>query len=239
VLTFVKRVVIVGSGGIGSWLIAPVVRFLCANNFEGEINIWDGDHYTSKNAERQEFAIDHVNFNKAEAAVEKLRYEYPQLNVFGYNEFVIDRNIERAIKENDLVFVCVDNHPARVLISKRAQGLKTVCIISSGNEYFDGNAHVHLRVNNKDITKTFIERHPECLNVKAGDRAEAGCEDLIKEGATQLLVTNFMAAASCLMAFHNLWVHGNRHGRTKMTMIPQEIYFDINSSRIEAIPVGE
>ncbi len=60
-------------------------------------------------------------------------------------------------------------------------------------------------------------------------------EDLIAQGETQLLVTNFLAAAAMLAAFHTLWTYGQRTGRRSKTLIPQEIYFDAASCAMSLV----
>jgi len=62
----VERIVVIGCGGIGSWLLGPLLRFLNAEGFGGEVHLWDGDHYTVDNQERQEFAAGSIGENKAE-----------------------------------------------------------------------------------------------------------------------------------------------------------------------------
>jgi hypothetical protein len=58
---------IVDSGGIGSWLLLPFLRFLNAEFFTDEIHIWDGDHLSTANAERQAFDPGALGLPKAEA----------------------------------------------------------------------------------------------------------------------------------------------------------------------------
>jgi hypothetical protein len=139
------------------------------------------------------------------------------LRIFGHNEYVLARNVQMAVQDGSLVFVTVDNHPARALVDQAAARLPNVCMVCAGNEKVDGNVHVFLRRAGKNLTAPLLARHPEIAKAKAGDRAEMGCEDLISQGETQLLVTNFLAAAACIAAFHTLWTHGERTGRRRNT----------------------
>lgn len=240
-LDFSKRIVVVGCGGIGSWLLAPLFRFLAAEGFKGQICLCDGDKYTESNMNRQQFPPDAINHNKAD--VQKVIWSamYPMLQIVSFSEFIVKKNVDTIIREGDIVFTCVDNHPCRVLIDKHTDKFDNVVVIGAGNELFDGNAHVKLRIDGLAASESFLQRHPETEKIKEGDRTGVGCEDLIKSGSTQLLVTNFVAATCSLMAFHNLWVYGKKNPDTgkNHSFIPGEIYFDITTSKTGAVEAVE
>ena len=222
----IRSIAIIGCGGIGSWLLPPLLRFLNAEHFAGEIHLWDGDHFSSSNAGRQEFDPGALGLPKAEALVEHFKLLFPALRLREHNEFVTDTNDSEAVNESALILSCVDNHPARALIERRAMQLRDCVVLSVGNERYDGNVHVLLRVAGKTLTVPNLERHPEIASAHGGDRATLGCEDLVAQGETQLLVTNFLAAAALLATFHLLWNHGQRIGRRRQTELPQEVFFD-------------
>ena len=227
----IDSVSIVGCGGIGSWLIPPLCRFLAAERFEGSVNLWDGDHYEAKNAARQNFLRCDVSRNKAEAMADDLSDSLPKLQLCSLPFFVLAANIDQAVPENGLVITAVDNHPARVLIDRFAQGRNDVAVISAQNAMYDGSAYVYVRGNGEDATQPLLERYPALADIRRGDRAGMGCEDLVEAGETQLLVTNHMAACCAFAAFHMLVTHGERDIRTGKPRIavPQEIFFDIRT----------
>ena len=237
-LRFIGRVVVIGCGGTGSWLLPPLARFLDAEEFPGEIHLWDGDRYSPENRVRQEFAAGAIGANKAEVQAGALRMNYPALRVFGHPNYVGEGNVDEALRERDLAFVCVDNHPARVLVDGRAGELRDACVLSAGNEKLDGNVCVALRRNGKPVTLSLLARHPEVAKVRRGDRGAMGCEALVLRGETQLLVTNFMAAAAALATFHMLWTHGERSGHRRLTALPQETYFDASQGAMSVLPVA-
>ncbi len=232
------RITLIGCGGIGSWLLAPLLRFLNAERYAGEIHLWDGDRYAERNAQRQEFAFERLGANKAQVQSECFQSHYPALRLYAHPEYVTDRSVADAVRDRTIVLVAVDNHPARHRIALQAGRLRDVCVLSAGNERLDGNVHVTLRRGGQDRTMPLLTRHPEVAQIQAGDRAEAGCEDLIDQGETQLLVTNFMAAAGLLAAFHALWTYGERHGRRKNTVVPQELYFDAGACAMALVPAA-
>lgn len=232
-----EYVVVIGCGGIGSWLLPPLLRFLHAERYRGEIHLWDGDRYSAGNAQRQEFGPAALGVNKAEAQAGTFQALYPALGLVARPVYVTAGNTGEAVRERSAVLVAVDNHPARALVARHAKSLREVCVLSAGNELLDGNVHVTLRTGGLDRTAPLLERHPEIASTRRGDRSDAGCEDLIERGQTQLLVTNFMAAASLLSTFHALWTYGDRFGRRKATLIPQEVYFDAGSCGMAALPM--
>ena len=244
-----QHIIVIGCGGIGSWLIPPLETFLSADRWPGRLTFIDGDKYEDKNKNRQDFNHDLVGVNKAEVQAAKVRVAFPSVNVQSIGQYVDDENIASIVVENSVVFVCVDNHPARARIDKRARDLEEVCVFSAGNEMHDGNVTVSLRRYGEQITPPMVDRHPEIATIKTNDRA-AGCEDLIDQGEVQLLITNFMAAGSALVSFHMLWdppdpkaaaesLKGKKKKLKPCDMpkqtFPQEIYFDVKQGKMETI----
>ena len=234
----VERIVVIGCGGIGSWLLGPLLRFLNAEGFGGEVHLWDGDRYTPENQERQEFAAGSIGMNKAEVQAGAFRSNYPALRIVTHPEYVTAENVAQAVMERSLVITAVDNHPLRALVDRRAVELADVCVLSAGNGKLDGNVHVLLRRAGREVTAPLLQRHPEIASAKRGDRAEMGCEELVAKGDTQLLVTNYLAAAATLAAFHILWTHGERSGRRRQTVVPQEVYFAAGQGLMSVVPAA-
>lgn len=226
---FTQKVVVVGCGGIGSWLIPPLCRFLQAERYEGPIVLCDGDVYEVSNATRQEFNESDLGQNKASAQAGKLYTQYPLLRIESMPEYVTDDNVEDVISDNSVVFVCVDNHPARARIDKAALLAENCCVFSAGNEEFDGNVCSSLRIAGRSLSLPLLERHPEVGKSKANDRGGEHCEDLVAEGFTQLLSTNLMAATGAFVMFSTLWrpMVGKTQAAPKQQRIPQDLYFSI------------
>lgn len=240
VLGFVKNVVIVGCGGIGGWLMPPLARFLEAEGFDGRIHIWDGDIVAEHNRSRQDFDGDDINANKAEVVCARVMCLFGSLQCTAHSEFIVPANVQSAVPEDSLVFTCVDNHPCRVLIDKRAAVLNNVCIISAGNELTDGNVHVYLRRSGVDCTDSFLSRHPESTAIEVGDRNGISCEELLREGEPQILFTNLWAAVCALTVFYQLYrppeVPAGKRRRTAL-QLTQELYFDLRQGAAQSIPM--
>jgi len=221
------HILIIGCGGIGSWLAAPLLRYLQAENFKGKAMFVDGDKFTADNAARQDFVEQHISCFKAESLHERYRHLFPLLDLEHRNEFVGETNIGDIVREGDIVFLCVDNHACRRIVEQHLLTLKKAALISGGNELKDGNVQLFIRRNSKNITPALSERHPELLTADDGDRSRMSCEELAAlPGSGQIIFTNFTAAAMMLNLFWKL-----KKGRTDTA----EVYFDIEKPAARAV----
>jgi molybdopterin/thiamine biosynthesis adenylyltransferase len=145
-----RKIKVIGAGGIGGYLLEPLSRYLSHTEDNVEVTVFDGDKYEDRNRERQRFSACE---NKAEHTVANLKSEFPKIHFRAKGEYLTQENIISSIRDGDVVFLCVDNHATRKLVSDRCQELNNVTLISGGNDYTDGNVIVYIRENGKDITK--------------------------------------------------------------------------------------
>jgi molybdopterin/thiamine biosynthesis adenylyltransferase len=198
-------------------------RFLNYSDESSSTNIKlvDGDHYESKNYKRQDFTF--VG-NKASIKASEMKGKFQNLSFQMYEEYVNDKNVSYVIKENDIVFICVDNHKSRMVINNYCKKLKNVTIISGGNELTDGNVQIYVRKEGKNITPDLCMYHPEIAN--PGDKLpdEMSCEEL-SVSEPQLYFTNLGVATIMCWAFYNIL--NNKYDVS-------EVYFDIISMTADA-----
>ena len=218
---------IIGLGGIGSHLVSPLCRYVDAllqstkKDKEAMILI-DGDSYEAKNADRQEFQD---IGNKAEVAAQRMKKMFPSLVIEAKPHFVTDDNIFLFIEERDTVFLGVDNHATRKLVSGQCQKLKEVILISGGNELTDGNVQIYIRKKGKNLTPPLTHFHPEIADPQDHNPAELSCEALAQAGTPQLIFTNLAVAVHMLSAF---WmVNEFLAGRAELKYAEQ--YFDLTT----------
>jgi len=240
-LNFVQHVTVIGLGGIGTWFVPPFARFLHEHGFGGEVVLADGDTFSVLNARRQDIEAADIGKPKAAAMAERLGRALPGLHLRSFPSYITTQNVSQVARDNSLIVVAVDNHPARALVARHAAALRDACVLSAGNAKYDGNVHVLLRRAGKDLCVPLLERHPEIARHHNGDRGALGCEELITLGEPQLLVTNFLAAAALLAAFYVLWdrdaVRRTRAPRTLHLL--QEVFFDVRAAAMAAVPVPE
>lgn len=136
------RIKVMGIGGIGCCLLPPLVRFVnFSSEGETEIVLVDGDRFEEKNRERQVFSR---LGNKADVTVARFGEEFPGLHLRSVSEYVTEGNVVSLIREGDVVFLCVDNHATRKLVSDRCEELSDAVLISGGNEFTDGNVQIFI-----------------------------------------------------------------------------------------------
>ena len=223
-----NRLVFIGLGGIGSWIVEPAIRYF--KNCR-KVLLIDGDVVEQKNLERQSFSSDVMNSYKAEALRRRLRSVFPHLVIEAHNVFIDATNVKRYLANNDVVLVSPDNHAARRTVSKMVKTLDTVAVFTAGNELFDGSCHCYLRLMGVEMTKDFISRHPEAIDVGSTERE--GCGALLDLGAVQLIAVNFLMAALMLMAVHQTFKYGSpRSEKEAWSMLPQELYGSILTGKV-------
>ncbi len=217
----------IGIGGIGCALLPFLCRYLQYAGDAARLTLIDGDGFERANAPRQSFS--HLG-NKAEVKARELAPEFEALSFRAAPEFVTEANIARLVHSGDMVFLMVDNHATRNLVSRHAATLMDLALISGGNDYEDGNVQIYLRRGSQDLTPALTRYHPEIAQPQDRNPAELSCEELMAAGAPQLLFTNLTVAALMLNAFY-AW----RTGRLKYS----EVYLDIleNQARPVARPV--
>jgi molybdopterin/thiamine biosynthesis adenylyltransferase len=146
--------------------------------------------------------------------------KFPQLKIDSLEEYVTPNNISKIIKERDIIFMCVDNHKSRSIISNYCKSLQNVTLISGGNELTDGNVQIYIRKDSTDLTPDLCKHHPEIEVPDDKLPTEKSCEELSKS-EPQLYFTNLGVATIMCWAFYNIVI--------KKSCDKAEIYFDILS----------
>lgn len=209
-------IVIIGLGGVGSILSERLCRFLnFSKDLSADILLVDGDEYEAKNFERQEFIR---MGNKADIKATELTMKFPNIRFDIFETFISKDNVGEVIMEGDIVFLCVDNHKSRMIVSNYCKELKNITLISGGNEYTDGNVQIYLRKGGKDLTPDLCAYHPEIENPDDKLPDEMSCQEL-SESEPQLYFTNLGVATFMCWAFYNVVV--------KEEYERSEVYFDI------------
>lgn len=176
------KAIIVGCGGVGSFLVPAMAKLLKPEN----IILVDGDKLEAKNMDRQLFNEEHIGRFKAEALGEK--YGCHSVNEWYSMELM-------AHDPEDWLMGCVDNHPARAAVLAACDFNKCSAIFGA-NETLSAEAYLY----KPDWRASKLDPrvyYPEIIKVTTGDpRAGAiGCTGEAQEENRQLVTANFMAAA--------------------------------------------
>jgi molybdopterin/thiamine biosynthesis adenylyltransferase len=190
-----SRFVLVGCGGIGSQLLAPLVRYLRHRSREALLVLVDGDVFEPGNALRQQFPASAVGSNKAEALAGWVREA--GLACQAVPLYLDEGNVDEVIREGDLVLLAVDNHRTRALVDRHIGDLREATLISGGNDETDGNVQLVRRRGGFSLDGTLSEIHPEIATAIDGPASGDGCAAQVAEHP-QLLVMNLMVASAML-----------------------------------------
>ena len=215
---------IIGLGGVGSILSEKLCRFLNYSqvNTSFVVTLIDGDEYEDKNFERQEFTR---LGNKAEIKANDLKIKYMNLNIDYIIDYINTDTISRVINDKDIIFLCVDNHKTRMVVSNYCKTLDDVILISGGNELTDGNVQIYIKKGGVSITPDLCAYHPEIATPTDKSPDEMSCEELSKS-EPQLYFTNLSVATIMCWAYYNIVVQQN--------IDASEIYFDILKMSVDA-----
>lgn len=228
-----KRFVLIGAGGIGTWLAAGLVRLLEFKYPGSALIIVDGDNYEDKNRERQEFT---QMGNKAVAKAHELTQHFTKTTIIPVPKWVVgDDNsgvsadsespritASSLLAEGDVVFCVVDNFAARKIVFDAASKLNNIDVFTGGNDdALFGSIYHYQKRDGIQITDHPDVIHSEYNNPPDKNPGELSCQERAQiEGGTQLLATN-MAVASFIL------------GRVQKTIVDNqspaevEIYFDL------------
>jgi molybdopterin/thiamine biosynthesis adenylyltransferase len=227
----VKRIVMVGAGGIGTWLAAGLVRMLEWKFPGSALIIVDGDNYEAKNLERQDFS---QMGNKATVKALELTKQFRNTNIFGLPKWVVsdseqsydsDSSKIRAIDlitENDVVIAVVDNFAARKILFDAASKINNIDVFTGGNDdNLFGSVYHYQRRDGVDITAHPSTTHDEYMNPPDRNPGEMSCQERAEiEGGTQILATNMAVAAFILARIQKTIISNQSPEET-------EIYFDL------------
>ena len=215
---------IVGLGGVGNIVANSLFAFI-----RGKIMGWtlrrltfiDADAYSESNIPRQMAAGVMLGHNKAEAwktIYERSRWNNNGTEFEAHPEWVTTNNVERIVQHSvpTVVFACVDNFPARLVLSRWVQSIVAseyrtpVVVIQGGCTLNYANADCHgiwLDSDNRfvEVGRPTEEGHPEVVEDTSGDRSAMSCEELaLSPSGDQTYPDNFMAAAQMMFILFTL-----------------------------------
>lgn len=227
------KLVIVGVGGTGGYVLQQVARLLYALRAQGrsipDILLIDGDIVEEPNLLRQYFLPQDVGKPKAAVLAERYSRAYG-LDIGAYTEYLTSATNLREIGVGDgsIVLGAVDNGSTRRILHEKLHDLSHVIYVDSGNSSvsvpdnpahvdryrlahikasgWEGQAVVGVRIRNEDVLPFPGEVFPDLIEE---DRlpTETSCGD-VTVSQPQRLVTNLMSATVVLTYLHTLLTDG-------------------------------
>ncbi|MCL6445132.1 MAG: ThiF family adenylyltransferase [Alicyclobacillus sp.] len=234
------RLILVGVGGTGGYVLQQAARLLYALKEQGRsvpsVLLIDGDVVEEKNLLRQYFLPQDVGRKKASVLAERYSRAYG-LDIAAYPEYLTrDTDFRHiGIMDGSLVVGCVDNGSTRRILHERLHELSHAVYIDSGNsavtvpddpEHVDryqlakikdsgweGQVVVGVRIRGEDVLPFPGEVFPDLIEEDKLP-TEVSCGEVVVSNP-QRLMTNLMAATTVLMYLHTLLVDGTLlHHRT-------------------------
>lgn len=211
---------IIGAGGTASHLIPALRRMLGDGDI---VHIWDGDKVEEKNLVRQMFEAHEIGAPKARVYEDRYGQQF-----VAHMMYVGEDNIDRVLKNDDVVFICADNMAVRRIIADKAETLDDITIINGGNEMFTGSCQMYKRVGGQNLSPNITYHAPEMYNTDP-DMASLSCAEIAElPGGEQTMLANMTVAALMLQAYWQadlVWLPHNTPDKmaTKVT-------FDINKA---------
>lgn len=194
---------IIGCGGTGSWLVPLLLRMRAKGD---NLILMDGDIVEEKNFDRQLFQPEYLGWNKAEALAV----------TFGLSDFLpryLQKSTRPQVQNEDWIWCCVDNHPARAECLAWVDELFsldiTLNLLIGGNEYEYQEAYLYFATWKDHGLLDPRIRFPELLTDKSGDPARPSCTGLAQKENPQLALYNFLVAGSMvhLWQFQKYWAN--------------------------------
>lgn len=223
-----SRLKIIGLGGVGCIVLEFLAMFLRSLTTPIRLVLVDGDKFEVKNIQRMSFQ---TLGNKAEVKAAELGEALgdSQVEIAAVPEYVTDQNIARLIRPGDCVFLCVDNHATRRLVSEHCQTLADVTLLSGGNDGVEppdrlgtyGNVQIAVRREGAQLAGPITRFHPEIANATGELPGGPDCGQQALS-TPQILFANLAVASQMLNLFF-AYVCG-RLGH-------QEVQFDILAGR--------
>lgn len=217
-----SRVIIIGCGGNGGYLIPLVARYLSQSRLpevqEIQLVLIDGDRIEPKNFARQNFVPKDNGENKAQIWADKCNSNLG-MNVIAIPEYFTETVLEREMNtHHTLVIGCVDRHEVRQILSNWVTQHQRNVYIDVGNELSAGQMFISAwpldrnvkdggqygQVNYAERPVLIHEFYPE-ISKADPKKAAPSCADLTAAGQ-QRMTTNVKAAGFLFEAFEALMV---------------------------------
>ncbi len=235
------RCIVVGLGGIGSWLAHGLARALEYGAPGSQLWLIDGDTFEDKNTERQTFS---GLGNKAQIVRRDIASKFPSTTIIARAAWVVDdKTLEEIdqtednevskispsmfLQEGDHVFAVVDNYATRKLLFDAAQAFDDIDVYTGGNgEDLSGSMYHYARADGEDITHHPGLFHDEFVNPPDKNPGSMTCDERAQlEGGSQILASN-MTVASLLLAKVSSYLLGSSEQRA-FSLRVSEIQFDM------------
>lgn len=212
------KILIIGAGGTGGYVIPHLYRIAFASNRKCRIIIADGDIVEDKNLIRQGFSFVDVGENKAAVMAE--RYS----DVFGIETEYISDFIEDENQLHDLLYIhhpsyssypkpisiligAVDNNRSRVMCHEVFNRMDDIIYIDAGNAESGGQVVCGMKSSGKVMSKPVASVYPDILKDIEKFPSELSCAER-SVSAPQSIAANLFASTAISTMLYYLLIKG-------------------------------
>ena len=212
------RILIIGAGGTGGYVIPHLYRIAFASKRRCRIILADGDIVENKNLIRQGFSQVDIGENKAE--VMAARYS----DVFGIETEYIPDFIEdeeqlykllyqkhcsymNEPKPISILIGAVDNNRSRVMCHEVFKRMDDLIYIDSGNAMYGGQVVCGVKSSGRVISKPAASVYPDILNDAEKFPSELSCAER-SVSAPQSIAANLFASTAISTMLYYLLIEG-------------------------------
>lgn len=220
------KIIILGAGGTGGYVIPHLYRIGFAANRNIRIIVCDGDVVEEKNLVRQNFVEQDIGRNKAQVLSERYsaafgiecayipRFIETEEELFGLTKPDYQQNRWNNIPETQRVILlgCVDNNKSRQLCHAVFYKQKDIIYIDSGNGEHTGQVVCGVRQNNRTTYKPVCSLYPDMLKEDDKFPSELSCAERTVS-APQSVTANLTAATAVVSFLYDLLICGELNTR--------------------------
>ena len=217
------KIIIIGAGGTGGYIIPHLYRIGFASNRPVRIIVCDGDVVEEKNLTRQNFILQDIGENKAKVLSERysaafgIETEYIPNFIESVEELqklvepdFIRRNCYNEIIEKQRVILigAVDNNRSRQLCNQVFYLTENLVYIDSGNGESSGQVVCGIRQKGRTLYKPTAGIYPDILNQEDKFPSELSCAER-NVSAPQSITANLTASTLVLSFLYDLIIGGD------------------------------
>ena len=197
---------LVGLGGTGSYLAAPLTKLLKYHeNGTENLHFWDKDKLEVGNLTRQDFTLESVDKNKAQEKAAELKSINSGIKV--HQSWFVPNTLNACLKEdpsdNLLIILAVDNDATRHHIIVELDGMfdQDFVLVLPGNGYDTGNTFWYGRQGTETAPVHPFEVADNWARPQDGLPGDCTTEE---ESSPQLLASNLSQALGSLLLVEGL-----------------------------------
>ena len=215
------KVIVIGAGGTGGYVIPHLYRLAYASGRPVRIIVCDGDIVEEKNLIRQNFVQQDIGQNKAQVQAQRysaafgIECEYipdfietdEKLLELTTPDFKARYHGNATEAQRVILLGCVDNNRSRQMCHRIFQQQTDLVYIDSGNGEHTGQVVCGVRQNGRTTYKPVGSLYPDVLKEEDKFPSELSCAERTVS-APQSVTANLTAATAMIGFLYNLLIVG-------------------------------